>query len=317
MADEETLGAASELVREMARKVAPHYNPPEFNLSTKHQLNGKTTLPGTNTSAKHNLEAELSALASRIQYLENKANIVNHQVLPDTPNEFGPTSPFSGGPNGSVNASRNGTSRPVRKMSSQTRHAKVSNILAGNVPFTEEDLATLRDHVEKQAEEIKSQSETINEIEDQLAQQQHNLKRTFVKVEHEDIGLLERELKKHQQANQAFQKALKEIGIVITNVANGDLSKKVQIHQVEMDDEIVAFKRTINTMVDQLDLFGNEVSRVAKEVGTEGKLGGQAQITGVSGIWQDVTFNGERLPSFIVYVRFLILYSQQNGLQPN
>jgi osomolarity two-component system sensor histidine kinase NIK1 len=59
-----------------------------------------------------------------------------------------------------------------------------------------------------------------------------------------------------------------------------------------MDDEIVLFKRTINTMMDQLEVFGSEVSRVAREVGTEGILGGQAQITGVHGIWKELTENG-------------------------
>ena len=71
------------------------------------------------------------------------------------------------------------------------------------------------------------------------------------------------------------------------------MGHKVQIHDVEMDPEIVTFKKTINTMMDQLQVFGSEVSRVAREVGTEGILGGQARITGVSGIWKELTENGE------------------------
>ena len=59
-----------------------------------------------------------------------------------------------------------------------------------------------------------------------------------------------------------------------------------------MDDEIAAFKVTINTMMDQLEVFGSEVTRVAREVGTEGILGGQAQISGVHGIWKELTDNG-------------------------
>jgi len=61
---------------------------------------------------------------------------------------------------------------------------------------------------------------------------------------------------------------------IITQVANGDLSKRVQIQSAEMDDEIAAFKVTINTMMDQLEIFSSEVTRVAHEVGTEGILGG-------------------------------------------
>ena len=114
----------------------------------------------------------------------------------------------------------------------------------------------------------------------------------FHKVKTEDVDVLERELQKHQQANEAFQKALREIGGIITQVANGDLSMRVQVQSSELDAEIATFKRTINTMMDQLEVFGSEVSRVAREVGTEGILGGQAQISGVEGIWKELTENG-------------------------
>ncbi len=73
---------------------------------------------------------------------------------------------------------------------------------------------------------------------------------------------------------------------VVTAVANGDLSKKLV---VETQGEILELKNTVNTMVDQLSSFAREVTRVAKEVGTEGKLGGQAQVRGVSGTWKDLT----------------------------
>jgi hypothetical protein len=73
---------------------------------------------------------------------------------------------------------------------------------------------------------------------------------------------------------------------VVTAVANGDLSKKLV---VETQGEILELKNTVNTMVDQLSAFAREVTRVAKEVGTEGKLGGQAQVRGVSGTWKDLT----------------------------
>ena len=73
---------------------------------------------------------------------------------------------------------------------------------------------------------------------------------------------------------------------VVTAVANGDLSKKLV---VETQGEMLELKNTVNTMVDQLSSFAREVTRVAKEVGTEGKLGGQATVRGVSGTWKDLT----------------------------
>src|SRR5207237_1356703 len=73
---------------------------------------------------------------------------------------------------------------------------------------------------------------------------------------------------------------------VTTAVANGDLSKKIT---VEVKGEILELKNTINTMVDQLNSFASEVTRVAREVGTEGELGGQADVRGVAGTWKDLT----------------------------
>src|SRR5689334_19420017 len=79
---------------------------------------------------------------------------------------------------------------------------------------------------------------------------------------------------------------VRNIAQVTTAVANGDLSKKIT---VEVRGEIAELKDTINTMVDQLRSFAAEVTRVAREVGTEGKLGGQADVQGVSGTWKDLT----------------------------
>src|SRR5207302_923493 len=78
------------------------------------------------------------------------------------------------------------------------------------------------------------------------------------------------------------------IATVTTAVANGDLSKKIT---VDVKGEVLELKETINTMVDQLRAFSAEVTRVAKEVGTEGRLGGQANVEGVSGVWKDLTDN--------------------------
>ncbi|MDB5825437.1 MAG: hybrid sensor histidine kinase/response regulator [Herminiimonas sp.] len=79
---------------------------------------------------------------------------------------------------------------------------------------------------------------------------------------------------------------VRNIADVTTAVANGDLSRKIT---AEAKGEILQLKETVNTMVDQLSTFGAEVTRVAREVGTEGKLGGQAEVRGVSGTWRDLT----------------------------
>src|SRR5438067_1077523 len=81
---------------------------------------------------------------------------------------------------------------------------------------------------------------------------------------------------------------VRNIAEVTTAVANGDLSKKIT---VDVRGEILDLKYTINTMVDQLRSFASEVTRVAREVGSEGKLGGQADVRGVAGTWQDLTNN--------------------------
>jgi HAMP domain-containing protein/signal transduction histidine kinase/CheY-like chemotaxis protein len=81
---------------------------------------------------------------------------------------------------------------------------------------------------------------------------------------------------------------VRDIANVTTAVANGDLTRKIT---VDVKGELFELKRTINTMVDQLNAFAAEVTRVAREVGTEGMLGGQAEVRGVSGVWRDLTDN--------------------------
>src|SRR5439155_24571525 len=73
---------------------------------------------------------------------------------------------------------------------------------------------------------------------------------------------------------------------VTTAVARGDLSRKIT---VELRGEVLELKNTVNTMVDQLSAWASDVTRVAREVGTEGKLGGQAAVPGISGVWKDLT----------------------------
>ncbi|MEU3936238.1 HAMP domain-containing protein [Streptomyces sp. NPDC029044] len=90
----------------------------------------------------------------------------------------------------------------------------------------------------------------------------------------------------HMAGNLTGQ--VRNIALVATAVAKGDLSQKIT---VDARGEILELKSTINTMVDQLSAFADEVTRVAREVGTEGRLGGQAQVRGVSGTWKDLTDN--------------------------
>jgi len=87
---------------------------------------------------------------------------------------------------------------------------------------------------------------------------------------------------------------VRNIAEVSTAIANGDLSKKIT---VDVRGEILELKDTINTMVDQLNAFASEVTRVAREVGTEGKLGGQAVVRGVAGTWKDLTDNVNSMAS--------------------
>jgi len=95
---------------------------------------------------------------------------------------------------------------------------------------------------------------------------------------------------KDEVARRAEQ--VRDIAMVITAVSKGDLTRKVT---VEVQGEMLQLKQTVNTMVDQLSAFADEVTRVAREVGTEGRLGGQAHVRGVSGVWEDLTDSVNRM----------------------
>ncbi|KAA8576635.1 hypothetical protein EYC84_006724 [Monilinia fructicola] len=202
-------------------------------------------------------ERELAALVSRVQRLEAKAITVNNQALPDTPNEIGAPSAFADVLTGA----------PSRASKSTTsRQQLVNSLLAareaptgGERPpkftkLSDEELEALREHVDDQSKQLDSQKSSWP---------------VYM------LNCLSRSRGKKQALNvlEVERKALREIGEIVTAVARGDLSKKVQIHSVEMDPEITTFKRVINTMMDQLQIFSSEVSRVAREVGTEGILG--------------------------------------------
>jgi osomolarity two-component system, sensor histidine kinase NIK1 len=309
---DETLTSAASFIRGLGRGGSSQTSAPQGSRTPAVSAGAsldlhRCKLAGPKSAGKDALEAELFALSQRIQYLETRAETVS-QALPDTPNEFpNPASPFARNEDNKPlypPFSRPEASRPPnRNPSISNRSVRVNNLLAARDArngelgtartVSEDDIGYLREHVQKQAEEIRSQKDMITEISKGLIESDQRAKLAFHKVETEDVGVLERELRKHQQANEAFQKALREIGGIITQVANGDLSMRVQIQASEMDAEIATFKRTINTMMDQLEVFGSEVSRVAREVGTEGTLGGQAQISGVHGIWKELTENGK------------------------
>jgi len=85
---------------------------------------------------------------------------------------------------------------------------------------------------------------------------------------------------------ESLTSQVRNIAVVTTAVAKGDLSTKIV---VDASGEFLELKNTVNTMVDQLNAFASEVTRVAREVGTEGKLGGQAVVKGVGGVWNDLT----------------------------
>ena len=259
-------------------------------------------LPGPDTISKAALEQELSALATRIQLLEARASATSGRSLPNTPNEpetvpetsvtqnpypqrpphYRTLSDFKGLRNSFIN-----------KILAETATTSMSGSDGQAVQLTMEQMGSIRDHITQQAEHIQSQKNFIDNVNTQLLLQKEETEKALggLSTGVEDIDSLKREMQKHQQANFAFQKSLREIGNIVTAVANGDLSKKVLIHAKELDPEITTFKRTINTMVDQLQEFAYQVSHLARETGTEGRLGGQAVLPGVSGIWAELTSN--------------------------
>ena len=210
------------------------------------QSNQGIKLPGAETPAKLALEREIVALVGRVQNLEAKAITVNHQALPDTPNEIGAPSAFADVlTGGSANRSpKNAASRQQLVNSLlATRDAPIGERPQKFTKLSDEELEALREHVDHQSKELDSQKSELAGVNAQLLQQKQLQEQALNVLEVERVAALERELKKHQQANEAFQKALREIGEIVTAVARGDLSKKVQIHSVEMDPEITTFKR--------------------------------------------------------------------------
>jgi osomolarity two-component system sensor histidine kinase NIK1 len=304
----ETYSGLADFIKNLARQHDPARDP---SFGAQIAANGaKATaiaLPGPECAEKAQLEQELAALAARIELLEHKSKaVVNQGTLPMTPAGEPPEDGLVYTPAGAFRGN-NAPPGHARRGSNKDRALWVSNWLAARehngdneVPpaaLTDQQLSYLRDHLNQQADQIKNQREHIDNLSAEVNKQLNNQNMAF---EHgiEDIGALKRELGKHQQANLAFQKALREIGAIVTAVAMGDLSKKVLIHAKEMDPEITLFKRTINTMVDQLQEFASQVTFLAREVGTEGRLGGQANLPGVAGIWAELTDSGTYSSSY-------------------
>src|SRR6266513_1208453 len=154
------------------------------------------------------------------------------------------------------------------------------NLMAGNLTAQGRNIATVTNAVangvltKKITVDVKGEflelKDTVNVMVDQLRSFASEVTRVAREVGSE--GIL---------GGQA-----RNIAEVTTAVANGDLSKKITVN---VKGEILELKNTINTMVDQLSSFASEVTRVAREVGTEGKLGGQADVKGVAGTWKDLT----------------------------
>ena len=145
--------------------------------------------------------------------------------------------------------------------------------------------------------EILELKNTINTMVDQLNSFASEVTRVALEVGTEgklggqakvqDVGGVWKDLTESvNQMGSNLTAQVRNIAEVTTAVANGDLSKKIT---VDVAGEIFELKKTINTMVDQLNSFASEVTRVALEVGTEGKLGGQAKVQGVGGTWKDLT----------------------------
>jgi osomolarity two-component system sensor histidine kinase NIK1 len=282
MVDDAALAAAAEVVASLA------IDPKSISAVTS-SMSAKVKLPGRETPAKRNLELELQKLTLRVAQLEGRAAAA--VTFPETPNE-GTDSLFGEDPGSSPTGSRPNSSRPKTFPAYQ---GSLSIPPYKPRPLTDTALEGLREHVDDQSKLLDSQRQELAGVNAQLMQQKQLQERALEVLEQERVATLERELWKHQKANEAFQKALREIGEIITAVARGDLTMKVRMNTVEMDPEITTFKRTINAMMDQLQFFASEVSRVAREVGTEGLLGGQARIGGVDGTWKELTDNGEKM----------------------
>ena len=294
---------AASAVSAILQNLAKHpESGPNSSFSARAVANGtprqKIMLPGPRTSATEELETQIGALMQRVSYLEGRAALASS--LPITPNEPAPMPTYP--QETTEKQTDKQPAPPVRPRATtvqrSTSNQWITSWLAEDsdgetqptTQLTAEQLGYIRDHLNHQGEVLSSQKHEIETLSNAVSAQQR-VQNSALGQGIEDIDALKRELAKHQQANLAFQKALREIGTIITAVANGDLGKKVLIHALELDPEIATFKKTTNKMIDQLQEFASQVTRLAREVGTEGRLGGQALVPDVRGIWAELTNN--------------------------
>lgn len=291
MPHEDTSAAVASILSTFAKQYGPLEDSPLGVVGINGIKGARISLPGDDTVEKQTLERELNALASRIHFLEARA-ASGTASLPMTPNEplitpFPHSEP-------QLPSKSAGTSPRQRSASWVNTLLSKGDGEMNHRQLTDEQFTFLREHIDQQAQEIKSQKDFIESIKSQLSQQQNATKHALDTLGNSSsIEQLKREIEKNAQINATYQKVLQDIGTIITAVANGDLSKKVLIHVTEKDPEIARFKQTINRMIDQLQEFASQVTFLAREVGTEGRLGGQAVVPGVDGIWAELTNNGE------------------------
>ncbi|KAK9378206.1 uncharacterized protein V2V93DRAFT_329519 [Kockiozyma suomiensis] len=267
-------------------------------------------LPGTPCDIKDQLEKELAAVLYRVRDLlyaqpQQQQQHVQQQQQQQSATVFANASAVAVHPSLSTQSST--ASSIVSSTTSATTpgvdpdvdvlaYASENRIsLEAKYDLQLVELSKLNVKVKAQERDLLERKATVRALELDLAQAREMIRDFTESFEpHErrivDTNILHRELRKSQNANRAFQRALLEIGEVVIAVAQGDLSKKVTVHREELDPEIVKFKETINRMMDQLQRFASEVTRVATEV-AGGTLGGQAEGEGTEGVWHELTDN--------------------------
>lgn len=246
MAAEDSYAALAGMLSNIGTRFASanentHSNPFGTNVAKPYAFK----LPGPKSSTKTALEEQLSALQARINTLEARASAVGSQILPTTPGELpiqmlsldGHTSPAMSSQD-SENTSPSSALKDIRTFLSGKQ----------SIQLSVQQAESIRSLVDDQAQEIECHKETIESLSTQLSDHEANAKRAIGDLSDgaDDIAALKRELRKNQQANEAFQKALREIGSIITAVANGDLARKVMIHSKELDPEIATFSRSLS-----------------------------------------------------------------------
>ncbi|KAH6700628.1 two-component histidine kinase [Leptodontidium sp. MPI-SDFR-AT-0119] len=281
MADEAFLAAVAATIKGLARVSISscESSPPIIPTLNRRKI------AGNDGDAEEVLELELGLLAQRIHILEHTAACAVNPAMPDTPGDTAVKKPPFSDADGALQQTRRDTPRiPLTGTTSPTLD---DNLLKG----CGIEAQSFRVHTDTQWRTVDLRSGNVAGANSALPGQEEQGQPASELGDKGRLVTIKRELEKHQQSNRAFQQALREIGHIVTAVARGDLSQKVQIHAVEIDTEIATFKHTINTIIDQLQTFSSEVSRVAREVGTEGMLGRQAQIDGVDRTWKELTNN--------------------------